>query len=241
MKAFLLAAGYGTRLKPITDSVPKCLAPIQGRPLLGWWIELLQLHGVTDVLVNTHYLADQVANYVQTLSPNLPRIRLVFEPQLVGSGGTVRNNLDFIRGETDFFICYADNLTSVNLSAMLQFHRQQSRQFTMGLFHAPHPDQCGIAEVNDAGLITAFEEKPHQPKSDLANAGIYIAGPQIADYFPADPVFDFGYDVLPKLMQAHQMSGFLIRDYLLDIGTMENYARANKEWSSDYFKNAVQD
>lgn len=241
MKAFLLAAGYGTRLKPITDCIPKCLVPIQGRPLLGWWIELLRLHGVTDILVNTHYLADQVTAYVQTLPKAGPRIQLVFEPQLLGSGGTIKSNWAFVYGESDYFICYADNLTSVNLTSMLQYHRQQARQFTMGLFHAPHPERCGIAELNADGCITAFEEKPRQPKSDLANAGIYIAGPQLTDYFPAGPTFDFGYDVLPQLMLKKQMSGFLIRDYLLDIGTLDTYEQANREWSSDYLKNAVPD
>lgn len=234
MKAYLLAAGYGMRLRPITDTVPKCMVPICGRPLLGWWFDLLRRHGVTEVLVSTHYLSEPVRAYVQAynrLGTGLTAYE-TYEPELLGSGGTIRANRDFVRGEHDFLICYADNLTDANLTAFVNAHRRHDGVLTMALFHTNLPKQCGIAETDGTGRIVEFVEKPEAPKSDLANAGMYVAGERLFGYLNEDkPVLDFGKDVLPKLVG--QMYGWNTDGYLIDIGTPENYKRANEEWKHD--------
>ncbi|MEN6568369.1 MAG: nucleotidyltransferase family protein [Veillonellales bacterium] len=233
MKAFLLAAGYGTRLRPITDNMPKCLVPIQHQPLLYWWLKLLQKYRVSEVLINTHYRSEQVEHYVEGLQQSDLKIKLVFEQELLGSGGTVKKNADFVSNEKDFLICYADNLTCLNISKLLSFHASHPDVLTMGLFLAGNPGQCGIAVMNPDNVITKFSEKPVNPKSNLANAGIYAADQRLFDYFPAEkPVFDFGYDILPLLIG--KMRGYRIREYLLDIGTWENYKKANEDWKNDY-------
>lgn len=232
MKAFLLAAGYGTRLKPITDTLPKCLVPISGRPLLGWWLNLLKRHHIDEVLINTHYLSGQVEKYIASLNEEDMKIHLIYEPELLGSGGTVKNNIDFIQDERDFLICYADNLTCVDITQLISFHRSHAGILTMGLFYADNPSQCGIAVMDKEQVITEFVEKPAEPKSNLANAGIYVASRDIIRCFPDRPVFDFGHDVLPLLV--NDMRGHLIKEYLLDIGTLDNYQKANKEWQNDY-------
>lgn len=230
MKAFLLAAGFGTRLRPLTDRIPKCLVPVEGVPMLEWWMELLRKHGVTEVLINTHYLYEQVREYIEEYNRRDCGLKIVeaYEPELVGSAGTIRDNFDFVRGEREFLICYADNLTNVDLSSMIEFHRSKNALLTMGLFRTNVPKQCGIAAVDVDGRIYEFVEKPENPKSNLANAGIYVAGSQIEQYFPKEGFADFAKDVLMKL--ENQMYGWEIKQYLIDIGTPENYKKAQEEW-----------
>lgn len=231
MKAYLLAAGLGTRLRPLTDHTPKCLVPVGNRPLLGWWFELFMRHKVTDVLINTHYLADQVEDYVRNWQKEHTGLRIVtaFEEELLGSGGTVSKNRRFTKDGEDFLICYADNLTDADLTALMNRHRKNRALLTMGLFHTNVPTQCGIAELDTAGRIIAFEEKPERPKSDLANAGIYAAGTELFNYLPETGFCDFGKDVLPKL--TGMMYGEEINGYLRDIGTPENLELAREEWT----------
>ena len=225
MKAYLLAAGLGTRLRPVTETTPKCLVPINGRPLLDYWMDLFNKYGVTDVLVNTHYLADQVSAYISNHNEcGGPHITEFYEPELLGSGGTVAANKDFVLGEESFFICYADNLTNINLGRMKQFHYEHNSSFTMALFRAPNPSQCGIAELDKNSRIIDFVEKPAQPKSDLSNAGVYLANQSLFDYLPQGQFCDFGNDVIPKLIG--KMYGLEIDDYLLDVGTLEKYEKA---------------
>jgi len=239
MKAFLLAAGKGTRLKPYTDSIPKCLIPIHGKPLLHIWLDLLQRHGIRDVLINTHHLADQVEKFIDSIRPQIKiSICTVYEPQLLGSAGTLLSNKQFVDHENDFLIIYADNLTNVNLTRMMAFHRQCKLKkgiLTMGLFHAPTPQDCGIAVLDYDNKITEFTEKPSNPAGDLANSGIYIASKKLFDFFPrlgqnqAKNVLDLGFHILPHLIG--KMFGYEIREYLRDIGTIENYTAALTEWT----------
>ncbi|MCX7922550.1 MAG: nucleotidyltransferase family protein [Clostridia bacterium] len=231
MKAFLLAAGFGTRLKPLTDITPKCLLPIGGKPLLYWWLQLLESHGVTEVLINTHYLCESVREYIDYYNKSGKLlVHEFYEPILLGSGGTVAANKSFVTNEDSFFICYADNLTDINLSAIAEFHNSHDGILTMALFRANNPDQCGIAEVDKNGKINEFIEKPQNPRSNLANAGIYVARKELFNYFPKREFVDFGNDMLPQLIG--QMYGWEMHDYLIDIGTPENYRRAQSEWKN---------
>lgn len=234
MKAFLLAAGLGTRLRPITATIPKCLVSIHGKPLLEWWFELFAKYGITEVLINTYYLADQVKAFIREYTEMHEDIHfhLFHEKELLGSGGTVSANRDFIVDGEDFYICYADNLTDVNLEELMKVHREKKAVLTMALFHTNVPKQCGIAAVNESGLITEFIEKPKDPGSNLANAGIYVANSKVYQYIPRKGFCDFGKDVLPQLIG--EMYGHEIHAYLRDIGTLENLKLAREEWTYDY-------
>lgn len=230
MKAFLLAAGYGSRLKPITDTIPKCLVPICGRPLLAWWFDLLRGYGVTEVMINTHYLPEPVRAFIADENAGHTGLTAyeTFEPILLGSGGTVRNNRAFVCGEKSFLICYADNLTNINLADFQNFHAAHDGILSVALFHTNLPEQCGIASLDADSRIIGFAEKPPHPESNLANAGIYIARQGIFDCLPAAGTLDFGKDVLPALVG--RMYGWITEGYLIDVGTAENYIRANEEW-----------
>ena len=137
-------------------------------------------------------------------------------------------NRNFVENEEDFFICYADNLTNADLSSMMDFHKKNHALLTMGLFHTNNPTGCGIAVYNKEGKITEFVEKPKYPKSDLANAGIYVVNKKIYDYIPNKSFVDFGGDVLPELVG--KMYGYPIKEYLLDVGTWPNYEEAQEKW-----------
>lgn len=230
MKAFLLAAGLGSRLRPITETVPKCLVPINGKPLLQYWIELFEKHGIDEVCINLHYLSDQVIDFINNSTSNI-KWTLSYEPELLGSGGAIFSNQNFITSNEPFFICYADNLTNINLSKILECHKQWNSTFTMALFKTTNPKECGIVELKENKIIS-FEEKPEYPKSNLANAGIYVANVEIFQYNNGDKKFcDFGFEILPKL----DMCGWIDNYYLLDIGTLEKYNQAQKEVRSGLF------
>lgn len=237
MKAFLLAAGKGTRLKPYTDKHPKCLIPIHGIPLLQIWLDLLAHHGITEVLINTHHHADQVEQFIShQRSRNAMVLRTVYEPHLRGSAGTLLDNHDFVSAGEDFIIAYADNLTNLNLAKMIDFHkniRSMGGVLTMGLITAPNPRACGIVDLDRHQKVVTFEEKPEHPESDLANAGVYVASSDIFDE-PAlmknDPekAMDIGFDLLPGLVG--KMFGYHFTGFLKDIGTPEAYQLALEQW-----------
>lgn len=243
MKAFLLAAGYGTRLRPITETLPKCLVPINGHPLLGWWLHLLRKNGMDEVLVNIHYLPNQVEEYVAKYNKEYGDfVRTVYEDDLLGSGGTIIHNKEFIPNGEPFCICYADNLTEINLKRMIGCHQKNDGILTVALFHSNKPKQCGIAAVNAEGKIIEFAEKPECPKSDLANAGIYVADYELMNVLQKnrqEHALDIGKDILPRLTGS--MYAYFMSEYLIDVGTPEDYERAQQEWKYDYYKNTFSD
>jgi mannose-1-phosphate guanylyltransferase len=226
MKAYLPAAGYGTRLRPLTDRIPKCLVPIQGKPLLGWWLDLLSRHGVTDALVNTHYLAEQVRAYIGEYNDRGTGTTAheFYEPELLGSGGTIHANEDFIGADEDFLICYADTLSNIDLTALMAKHRAAGGLLTMALFRSDHPEACGVAELDEEDRIIEFIEKPEHPKGNHASAGVYAAKREIFKHFPDRPFIDFAKDVQQNLVG--RMYGYDIIGCHIDIGTPENYQKA---------------
>ncbi|MFC1857165.1 nucleotidyltransferase family protein [Thermodesulfobacteriota bacterium] len=243
MKAFLLAAGKGTRLKPYTNSMPKCLIPIHGKPMLEIWLALMERCGISEILINTHHLPTQIEQFVRSRKNRFNiKLTVTYEPYLLGSGGTVAANKEFVAGSEDFIIAYADNLTNLDLGQMIKFHHYHCKSrrgvLTMGLFDAPDPRSCGIAVLDKNKKVLKFIEKPQIPESNLANGGIYIASQEIFQYFPEkiwnkmkgerEQTLDFGFDILPALVG--RIYGYHIREYLRDIGTVESYHQAIKEW-----------
>jgi len=223
-KALLLAGGLGTRLRPVTDTTPKCLVDINGHPLLDYWFSALRANGITDVLINTHHLPAYVRNFIEKKNSQGFRAAETYEPVLLGSAGTITANRAWGDDADDVVIIYADNLSDLDISSLLAAHRSHGQPLTMLLFHAPNPKACGIAELDDCGRIIAFEEKPEHPKSDLANAGVYAvtasAWREIADL----KAFDLGFDVLPRF--AGRMQGHVHDGYHRDIGNLDALAAA---------------
>lgn len=224
-KAFLLAAGLGTRLKPLTDATPKCLVPVGGRPVLHWWLRVCERLGVTDVLVNTHHHAEQVRDFVRSRASSA-RVTLSHEPALLGSAGTLAANRGFVAGEPSFWIFYADTLIGADLAPLAALHRALRADLTMGVFKSPDPKSGGVVELAPDGRVLSFEEKPARPKSDLVAAGAYVAGPRLLSLLPAG-TGDLSKDVYPGLMDN---AAGLVLDPVIDLGTPERYAQAQKEF-----------
>lgn len=226
MKAFLLAAGHGTRLSPYTDSIPKCLLPIRGIPMLEIWLALCRRHGISEVLVNTHAHSAAVVDFLSTWKDGI-QVRVVEEPELYGSGGTLRANRGWVESEDKFWVFYADVLTCADLDQMLRFHSSSSAA-TIGVYEVHDPERCGIVELDENNYVTSFVEKPAHPRSNLAFAGIMLATQQLLDAIPDKRGADIAFDVLPQL--TGKTRACRITDYLLDIGTLENYERAQQTW-----------
>ncbi|MGE3508971.1 MAG: NDP-sugar synthase [Vicinamibacterales bacterium] len=230
MKAFLLAGGRGERLRPLTLSMPKCLVPVDREPILGIWLDLLARAGVSEVLVNVSQFPEQVAAFLASRSRR-PRVTLVPEPTPIGNAGTVAANRQFVEHESDFWILYSDNLTTVDLARIERFHRSHQGILTLGLFEAPDPRQAGIVSLDAAGCILQFDEKPEHPASTLANAGIYLARRELLDRIPTgEPIVDFGMHVFPRLVG--RLFGCPIEGLHVDIGTPQGLARATALWAA---------
>jgi mannose-1-phosphate guanylyltransferase len=193
-------------------------------------MELFRYHGINEVLINTHHHREQVHAFIAQHNGEKkpPLLHEFYEEVLLGSGGTVLANRDFVKGENSFFICYADNLTRIDLTALRAFHVERMPVLTMALSPSNTPKQAGIVSLDENNVVAKFEEKPQNPESDLANAGVYVAGQAIFDFFPQSSFIDFAADVLQKL--AGHMYGFPVREYHLDIGTPENFRKAEHEW-----------
>ena len=226
MKAFLLAAGYGTRLRPLTDRVPKCLIPIRGKPMLQIWLEKCSQFGIDEVLLNIHAHAAMVREFIQTKNSGIV-VRIVEEQDLLGSAGTLAANRDWVKGEDVFWVFYADVLHCVDLSAMLRLQQDRKPAATLGVYKVPDPKRCRIVEVEKDGTIRNFVEKPSDPIGDQAFAGILIGTQTMLALIPDVRPADLGFHVLPQL--AGRMMAYPISEYLIDIGTMENYQSAQQE------------
>lgn len=228
MKAFLLAAGIGTRLRPVTDTTPKCLVEIGGRALIDIWLDALAQVGVDDVVINTHHLAEQVESHLSR-RPGRPRVQLRREPVLLGSAGTLRANREFVAGEPMFLAINADNYTNFDLRVLIDAHRRSRPIATLTVFRTPRPSECGILDVDEDGRVVGFVEKPAQPAGDLANAGLYAFHPAVLDEIPDPPPRDIGFDLLPRLVgraRAVRLEGC----YFHDIGTTAALAHARNLW-----------
>jgi mannose-1-phosphate guanylyltransferase len=227
VKAFLLAAGIGSRLRPITDSVPKCMVVIDDRPLLDIWLDAFDRAGIDEVLVNLHHLPDVVRRHLADRT-GPPAVRTFFEPELLGSAGTLAANRQWVDDEEFFLVCYADNLTDFDLRSLIDVHRTHSQTATLTVFHSERPSAGGVVEVDGAGRVVGFAEKPSQPVSDLTNAGMYAFDPSVLAEIDGTPPLDIGYHLLPRLVgRAHAV---LVEGYFRDIGTIESYRRAREEW-----------
>jgi mannose-1-phosphate guanylyltransferase len=231
MRALLLAAGTGSRLMPLTATTPKCLVDINGRPLLDYWLELLFDAGIERVLLNTHWLADQVNDYVRT-SRWAAKVDIVHEPALLGTGGTVLANKAWFQGEP-FLLAHADNLTDFDVRGMIAAHRngRSGQAMTMLGFRTDDPRSCGILELDARDTVVAFHEKVDNPPGNLANGAVYIFEPEVIDAITAKgrPVVDLSTEIIP---------GFLGRilcvetdGYHRDIGTPDSLRRACSEFN----------
>lgn len=225
MKALLLAAGFGTRLRPLTNTIPKCLVPIKGKPLLEIWLENLSNAGIQSFLINMHYLPEQVIDFVEQ-SKYKSMVQLVYEPELLGTAGTLRANHKFF-GNEDGMLIHADNYCRADFNSFIHTHNNRPPEclMTMMTFETTTPQSCGILEVNQKGVVTGFFEKVATPPGKTANGAIYILSKALIEQISRGTATDFSTEVIGTMMNkilVHKND-----DCLIDIGSIESYKKAN--------------
>ena len=232
-RALILAAGLGTRLKPYTDYLPKCLMEIGGKPLISHWLDRLSDLECESVLVNTHYKAEQVQNYISSLNYKKMFIKTTYEKKLLGTARTLINNIDFFNN-FEIILMHADNFSFVNLKDLLQAHENRNKDalLTMLTFNSKNPSSCGIVCKNDKGLMTSFHEKVADPPSNCANGAIYILTQEFINWLVKykSNAIDFSIDILPFLSGLVQTWHTNLP--YIDIGTPETLIEAR-----NFFKN----
>lgn len=231
-KAMILAAGEGTRLRPLTLETPKVLIPIADIPLIYYTLTWLRSHDIGEVCINLHHLGNSVKKLLGGGSQLGIKIRYSIEESLLGTAGGVKKVEHFF--DTTFVVVYGDVLTDFNLSDMAYFHQRKKAIATIAVTRVSNPWETGIVEMKEEGRIVSCIEKP--PKGtemgNMANGGIYILERQVLDFIPNKAYCDFAYDIFPKVIRANlPVYGYVIaqEDYLIDIGTVDKYLKANED------------
>ena len=251
MKALLLAAGLGTRLRPFTNIWPKCLMPIHDRPLLEYWLGILKKLDINDVLVNTHYLSEHVDRFID--QPQFKDwVSLAYESDLLGTAGTIRKNIDFLK-DTTVLLAHADNWTCCDFSDFLYYHQNQRPEgtvMTMMTFTCHDSRSCGIVELNNNDVIIGFHEKVENPPGCLANAAVYILELEVIEWIKNNPEKnDFSTEIIPEFIG--RIATWENKEIHRDIGTIKSLREAqndvcdfsiqdgNSLWQQNFLKNKI--
>jgi mannose-1-phosphate guanylyltransferase len=217
MRAMVLAAGLGTRLRPITYEIAKPMVPVLDRPVMAHIVDLLDRHGFDEVIANLHYFPDTIERYFGD------RLAYRTEPELLGTAGGVRACSEFLGADEPFVVISGDALTDIDLSAFVARHREAGGVATLAVKKVSDTREYGVVLHDRDGRITGFQEKPapDEALSDLGNCGIYIFDPSIFDYFPDRPFVDWAQDVFPTLLEndvpfhIHEL-----HEYWNDVGSL---------------------
>jgi mannose-1-phosphate guanylyltransferase len=228
MRAMVLAAGLGTRLRPLTYEIAKPMVPVLDRPVMAHIIDLLHRHSFGETIANLHYFPDSIRQYFGE------RLTYRYEPELLGTAGGVRACAEFF-GDDSFLVISGDALTDIDLSALADRHRESGGIATLAVKQVPDTSELGVVLHDREGRITGFQEKPRPDEalSDLGNCGIYVFSPEIFDYFPdpavpavCPPFVDWAQDVFPALLE-NDVPFYIheVREYWNDVGSLAELRR----------------
>lgn len=231
MRAVVMAGGEGTRLRPMTSTLPKPLLPVVNRPIMEYVLRLLRRHGIRDAVVTVQYLASLIRRYFGDGSELGMTLHYATEETPLGTAGSVKNASDYLRGEP-FIVISGDALTDIDLTDLIHFHETKGGPVTVCLTRVKDPVEFGITIVDDDNRVIRFLEKPTWGEvfSDTVNTGIYVIDPEVLDHVPAGEVVDWSADVFPALMaEGTPIYGFVAEGYWEDVGTHESYVRAQAD------------
>ncbi len=225
-----MAAGYGTRLEPLTLAVPKPMAPIVNRPTMQHNLELLKNHGLTEITANLHYHPEQIENYFGDGAKFGVNLSYSFEEQLLGTAGGVRLMARQIaRVGGTFVVLSSDALTDINLGRLVAFHKKKKALATVALCEVADVREFGVVLLDEDGRISGFQEKPAPAEalSRLANTGIYVFEPEVLELIPDGP-YDFGRQLFPRLVaERAALYGYRMVEYWNDVGGLDKYVQSN--------------
>jgi NDP-sugar pyrophosphorylase family protein len=235
MKALILAAGQGTRLGTLTAKRPKPMLPVQGKPLLEHTLAWLRRYGIVDIAINVHHHPEVIAGHFGDGDRFGVRLTYSREEKLLGTAGAAKRLAAYLN--EPFVVVYGDVFTNLDLTRLIALHQQgDSRRpaaalMTLALYRVPNPTQCGLVETAPDGRIVRFVEKPDaaQVFTDLAFSGVMVCQPAILDQIPPDVSYDYGHDLLPRLLAAGAplyAQAIAPSEYVIDIGTLQGYLAA---------------
>lgn len=252
MKAMILAAGKGTRVRPITYTIPKPMIPILEKPVMEFLLELLRQHGFTEIMVNVSHLANEIENYFRDGQRFGVQIAYSFEGRItdgeligeaIGSAGGMRRIQDFQPFFDDTFVVLCgDALIDLDLTAAVKWHREKGAIATIVTKSVPREEvsSYGVVVTDDEGRIQAFQEKPSvaEALSTTINTGIYIFEPEVLNYIPSGQVYDIGGDLFPQLVAKDAPFYAIPMDFeWIDIGKVPDYWSAIRSVLSGEVKN----
>src|SRR4051794_4393067 len=229
MRAMVMAAGLGTRLRPLTYEVPKPMVPVVNRPIMEHILALLPRHGFNDVIANLHWFPETIRNRFGDGSALGLDLTYSYEEELMGTAGGVRNVAPFL-GDEPFLVTAADALTDIDLGALRAAHDANGGIATLAVRRVPNVSEFGVIIAGSDGRIQGFQEKPDPAEalSDLANCMIYLLEPEIFDHFPDTEEVDWALDVFPALLDADVGFGIHVTDaYWNDVGSLPEYLQGN--------------
>lgn len=224
MKAVVLVGGEGTRLRPLTETIPKPLIPLVDRPVLDHVLDHLAAHGIEEALLSSPYLEDVFASFLEARRSG-PRVTWITEPTPLGTGGAVANAARDVRD--GFLVLNGDILTDLDLPSLTAAHRESGAVATITVAPVEDARPYGLVALDDAGRVLRFEEKPAEEVPGLVNAGTYVLDPEALRGIPTDRAVSIEREVFPRLIQSGAaVHGFVSRAYWRDLGTPESYLRA---------------
>lgn len=234
MKAMLLAAGLGTRLRPLTDNLPKCMVPVAGTPVLEHNIRWLRSQGVVDLVVNLHYFPEAVTDYCGAGGRFGVQIQYSHEDELLGTAGALGAARRYFEGEERFLVVYADNLIQCKLARLRRFHQQRRAALSMALFWRADVSASGVVNLAEDERVVFFQEKPPPGavSSHWVNAGLLLCEADVLNLIPAERYSDFGHDLLPAMLSSGMpMYGYRMGkdEALYWIDTLADWERTNRQ------------
>lgn len=228
MKTFIMAAGLGTRLRPLTYSLPKPLVPVMNYPVIGHLMNNLKLHGVKEVVVNLHYQPELIKSFLSDGKSWGIEINYSYEPKLLGTAGGVKRKEDFFNDT--FIVTSGDGLSDINFTKLVHYHKKKKALATVVLKPVEMKLEYGVVAVDDDNKITNFYEKPSIGEifTNLVNTGIYVFEPEVFKYIPKNKFYDFGKQLLPKLVsKSLPVYGYIMEEYWCDVGNLSEYKKAH--------------
>lgn len=232
MKAVVMAGGEGSRLRPLTVARPKPLVPIVNKTVMGHILDLLKSHEMTDIVVTLRFMASAIQDHFDDGSSLGVTLNYVVEESPLGTAGSVKNAADLLEGDDPILIISGDALTDFDLTSIVRAHRERGAMATIALTRVANPAEFGVVVTDETGRIQRFLEKPGWSDivTDTVNTGIYVLDPTVLELIPANTEFDFSNDLFPKMLRAGMLLyGHIAEGYWCDVGTIEEYMRANAD------------
>jgi NDP-sugar pyrophosphorylase family protein len=236
MKVFILSAGLGTRLKPLTDDKPKVMVKIGGKPILEHLIKLCAHHGFTDIIVNLHYLSDVVTQYFENGDKFGVNISYSHEKKIMGGAGALKHAQDLLK-EEPFFVLNGDVITTLNLSKMAQFHQEKQGIGSFLVHQTDHPYDSDLVEYDDNFLVKRFfRSQPGEKVNPISKTGTHIFKPEVLDYIPNNQKYSLEKQLIPDLLsKSKKLYAYYSDEYSKDMGTHERL----KQVKIDYEANKI--